>query len=505
MKFPGTAPLLTQSSRILAITNLDGSISVLRDRCVTEGACETRGEIAEERIDLPPGVGLPDQVLLGSTGRWMLVRTGRQLYALELGSSAAATRLGESDFLVGTLRSGDVFIVRDGPQLRAWDMDTLDSTELGGSGLFALAMGERSVIARRRLDSGDDQVVLVAVTPSKRNDVVEPGEELPLLRGPSPSRVVLTRGPSPDVLGRPDDLHTERPTDSHVAITVGTADENDSKTYLFDAGTGELVDQIAGGVQHGREVLGAVPGLSPVSPDGRQLAFITPRGSLALHDLHTGAQCLVRSSTAGVHVVAGFSGAGTIVTERKDEHGRQVLAYDMERHVSHTLSPPGLGITLRAVPAGGAEGIPTWALGNVDGRTFGLAPDAEPQALGLKETAYLPRNRPALERPDTLWLVEADDDRDEPDTTEIRLQRVRPVLRGDGTLRFPLAEEPQTCPGGDCDSPDADVRPFTRAYNDSAPVCFAASRVNTWSTECTVAADRREFLRAHLPASELPN
>ena len=93
------------------------------------------------------------------------------------------------DSLVGALRGGDWIVVRSAGRLVAWDVDAELGDPgylrpLGGDGenLLSVALGDRHIVARRILGGGEEELVLIPVNPSRRNDVQRVGDAITLAR-----------------------------------------------------------------------------------------------------------------------------------------------------------------------------------------------------------------------------------------------------------------------------------------------------------------------------------
>src|SRR5690606_1727464 len=141
-----------------------------------------------------------------------------------------------------------------------------------------------------------------------------------LARGKRFDRVIITTGPSPADYGDPWELQHEVPTDVQVIATTGQG--SSARTLIYAVSDTDQIANFEGAVLSSPMPLEDIAGLSAVSPSGTHLAYITPRGSLALRNLdpdHQGdSACMIRPATAAKHALAGFAADGTLYFESSE-------------------------------------------------------------------------------------------------------------------------------------------------------------------------------------------
>jgi hypothetical protein len=477
-----------------------GQIEVLRS-CAGDTQCESQPQPVILSETEPP-----DQVMLTGSGRWLVYRMGSDVGRVDLDACAdddvctsTASGFGGIDEIVGSLRGGDWIIYRswgEGSSARSelWaiyvgDEQLLDNDagetrfRLGaGMELRTVAMGHRHVVARRSLGDGSEELYLIRVTPARYVDRVdhgERGEARLLASGDSFQRVVITEGPSPADRGDPFEFQHEVPTDAQIIATSGRG--GSARTLIYSVANLGQIANFAGEVVTKHAALEDVPGLSPVSPDGSRLAYITPGGSLALRSLEDQSSCMVRSATSATHLLAGFAADGTLYFEAEEERPSKDLnestqvvelvhAYDPATQLFTQLTED-LGVwRLKAVPPS-YEDHP-WAIVGAQG-DYLVEPGELRVSLNYDDARYLPRS-------DSLWVIEAESETYEPSLRVHELQ------------------------------PNSDTGPeralFERSYEAVSTVCFSASqsasRTTPWASHCSAPTDPETWLSADTPEAE---
>ncbi len=492
---------------VIALADRLGRVTIVRQ-------CEdcSEDELRSHTLELGD---TPDQIMLTGSGNWLVYRSGDRLFKLDLSPLAdpASTGplprfdVGEGAVeLVGTLRSGDWIVFRDVDGLRAFDADADQDLEpetarpfrLGSDDLDlrAVALGERNLVARRVLDGGEQELYLVRVNPSVKHDRGGPegrGSVERLGRGEF-SRVVITRGPTPDVLGEADPTG-QLPIDEFVAATSGQGE--DAHTVVYRVEDGELSDRFHGAIATSRRPLDSIPGLSAFHPGGDRLAYLTPAGSLAMRSLHSQGACMVRSASTGEHLVAGFSADGFLYFQSSEdgEGGarNRVFAHDPTRRETTALSPADQSQTLAAVPA--VAGVDStgrakpWAITVRDGYFAMWAGEAAPSvSVPQEELRFLPRLDSGL------WMLDAPVDEEEPVFRNLQLRRMDTLPNGVDELEVDETPPTDATTGG----------PFTHRYAGAQRLCLSATRPGAWSTRCATTEDPVTFMQTGLPETEQP-
>lgn len=339
--------------------------------------------------------------------------------------------------------------------------------------LHVAAVGEDHLLARRVLDGTREALYLVPVTPRARTD----GARTRLLmEGRTLSRVALS------------------PRDEFVVATSGTG--SGAQTFVFDVRDGSIVDRFDGAAVSGRGALAEVPGLRPVSPDGTHLAYRTPSGAAALRDLLEQSSCLVRSSSAGNHDLAGFAADGRVFLESNEGPGRRrVLAFDPStRHLSE-LAPAAERFTLAAVPAYTAhrESARVWAIGVRNGSYSALQEDADPQGLDLTDPVFMPRDDEAM------WVANARHAQSN-DGRSLRVTRVSPRLETQTrAYRFASTEDSEVT----VETPEGPEK-FRSRLPPGRRICLSTGTPGAWGYRCGEPGDTRFLGSTPAPSSERP-
>lgn len=543
-----TRSLEQEAPTVAALSDGAGRVTVLRS-CDDPSSCEA--ELISQTINLGK---VPDQLLLTASGRWLTYRIGSELFRLDLEhiEQPADGGPGGVHELVGSLRGGDWLIYRtwghnaDPTANPANGTPPVHESELWayyagadsdlpldedgdserphfriGEGLgsnFDLrvaAMGHRHVVARRILGNGDEELYLVRIAPARRHDELgssSRGKPLLLARGKRFSRVLITSGASPDERDEPWEFQHEVPIDERVIATSGEG--SSARTLIFAVSDVSQIANFEGAVVSSPLPLEDIAGLSAVSPNGSHLAYITPRGSLALRDLESHSACMIRPATAARHVLAGFAADGTLYFE-SIERGRTevngatgpdaeiVYAYDAKAEQFTALTDDQHIWRLYAVPPKRYETehgeLVPWAVVAIDG-FHAARPDARPQALYYDDVSFLPRGD------ESLWLIEGEEADDLSDTNHhLTVRRVQPTQLDHGLDGSPLEFEGETADPTVLDNGEPLDR-FTRSYSDKASVCVStsqsASRTTPWATSCSTPDKPTSYLDSGLPQGE---
>ncbi len=514
--FGHAAQLLPSSPRVVALAEGGNTVTLIRDRCAND-SCPNGAELAEERILLP--TSRVDQLLLTADGRYLVVLSANRTLRVDLAPSFRSDDERPEDrppyvisegprevmSLVGALRGGRYVVLRDASGLLGYDVELGETTRIGDAdmNLLALALGDRHLVARRVIGDGEEELYLVPVAPDARVDELRQGTPVLLTSGERASRVVITRGIDPD-----DPMGVGR--DLQVVVTMGDDPER-ARSAVFEVSTGQVSDTFDGAIVTSHEPLNDIEGLFPVTPDGKAVPFITPRGSVALHALG-GASCLVRSSRIGAHDLAGFSADGHLLFEtlERNDEGRKhdrVYLHRLGASEYRALTPGDRSYHLAAVPARpfhDDDGAPMpWAIAAHEGRSYAVQADATPRLLPYEAAAFIPRRRSGFAQ-DTLWLFEARSIESNDPATRLEMRRLLPVDASGGKIRFELEDDgPLGCGKCECGIGDL-LAPFARRYTDPASVCLATSRSDGWARGCRDAQTRRDLVRTRLPATEQP-
>ncbi len=513
---PDTA-VMARSAHVFAFTDTNGEVAVVRDLCPRSTCAGAEIDLLRLGIDdLQIDGALPERLMLSGTGNWLAFLKDGVLRKIDLACDPAedetchrATRVWEDQRhttdLVGSLRSGDWVVLRDGDGLQALDLSDAEEPPLRlgeDDRLLAVALGDRSLVARRILDGDEEELFLIRINPTKHHDMsgyASAGTVQFLGRGRAFSRVIVTRGPTPAELGDTDERDPDVPIDEYVVATSGAGD--DATTVVFRVMDGEPIDAFPGQAVSAHVPLAEIPGLSAVSPDGSHLAYVTPSGALAMRGLGDQGACLVRSSTEGHHTLAGFGADGTLYFE--SEEGRadgrtleRVAAYDPNRVAFHWLAGEQFSSRLRAVPLRAAEAedgsrVP-WAVTAHDG-FFGVQQGDDPQSLGLDpgRLSFLPR----LTHDDSVWLLEASDEDEQyaGPRTRLALKKVRADADSDRTdlLDFDARE---SAPAYVDDA--GEYQTFDESFTSKYQICVSATRPGGWRAACSDSDDPVAFLHA---------
>ena len=292
------------------------------------------------------------------------------------------------------------------------------------------------------------------------------------------------------------------PDDERIIATSGTGD--DAQTLVFAVPSGELIDRFAGGAVSGRKSGEEMPGLRGVSPDGSHVAYRTPTGALAMRSLDTHASCLVRSSTAGDHEVAGFAANGMLFMEANEGVGAsRVLAFDpISREIS-ALGSAEQGYHLAAVaaempgePEDGLEhvreGVNFWAVGVRRGSYAAIQSNGDTQPLGLGEVSFMARDDGAV------WLL--DTGKEDNGQRSLSVRRIAPKLDGD-SLRF--------APGKDSgpawmDDDDQVQAQFVTSLEGARDICASTGIPGAWAYRCSDGNRGQTFFATDAGDSEDP-
>ncbi|MFO7561241.1 MAG: hypothetical protein R6X02_01255 [Enhygromyxa sp.] len=539
LTFEQTRSFEHDAPTVVALSHVDGGGA---GRILVVRSCEQPGECEAELVSqsIGPNV-IPDQLLLTASGRWLTYRIGPNLFRLDLEAPDPAPIGGPGGVheLVGSLRGGDWLIYRTWGQdaFASDDTPPVHESELWayyvgeppldedgrpearphfriGQGDFDLrvaAMGHRHVVARRILGNGEEELYLVRIAPARRHDKLgssSRGKPLLLARGKRFTRVLIQSGPSPAERGDPWEFEHDVPIDVRVIATAGEGPS--ARTLIYAVADATQIANFEGAVVSSPIPLQDIAGLSPVSPSGTHLAYITPRGSLALRDLESQDACMVRPATAARHVLAGFAADATLYFESL-ERGRSqingavgpnaeiVYAYDPKTEELTALTDDRHTWRLNAVPPRRYETedgrlIP-WAVVAIDGY-YAARPHTRPQPLFYDSVSFLPRGD------ESLWLIEGEKGRSFDEPNRLTVRRVQPGISGDDDLL-----------GFDIEAADPTVLDngvlrdrFTRTYSGKASVCVStsqsASRTTPWATSCSTPERPTGYLNSGLPQGE---
>lgn len=503
---------MSTSARVLAFTEDNGDVTLVRDLCQDSGCAGAE----LERLHIPKGTlgiddeDVPEQLLLSGTGDWLAFKYAGKLNMVDL-DCALGDSGGSCNFypdediegLVGTLRSNDWVVYRTASGLRARNLALGDGTspvELGGDyNLLAVALGDRTVVARRIINGDEEELYLIRVNPTKKHDISgydSAGRAVLLGRGQSLSRVIVTRGPTPAELGEHWEPDQNTPIDEYVVATYGEGE--DAHTVVYRVMDGSVVDSFPGAALSSHVPLDEIPGLSAVSPDSSHLAYVTPSGAAAMRNLDSQGACLVRSAVDGRHTIAGFARDGGLYLESReeDEDGQalqRVGLYDPTSLVFDWITGADEPSTLRAVPSSAAitdGGLKAWAITARNG-FFGVQAGDDPQPLGLEPSrvSFIPR----ITSDDSMWLIEAGDDNEQfvGTKTTMRLKKIRASADAD-TLDFdaqdsdPVYEDPD----------DGEYKTVEASFTSKYQICVTTARPGGWGSTCAKEDDPVAFLRA---------
>ena len=523
---------------VVALSDGAGGVTIVR-------ACDGFGCEAELLSETRYLNANPDQLLLTASGRWLTYRVGPDLFRVDLDDPTASAEGGPGGVheIVGSLLGGDWLVYRtwgEGPapegavpvnESELWayyagDVDELPLDEFGEPttrphfrlgeasqlDLRVAAMGHRHVVARRILGNGEEELYLIRIAPARRHDELgssSRGKPILLARGSRFTRVLITSGPSPAEHGDPWEFQHEVPTDVRVIATSGSGER--ARTLVYAVSDASPIANFEGSVVSSPVALEDIAGLSAVSPSGSHLAYLTPRGSLALRDLENHDACMIRPANAARHTVAGFAADGTLYFESV-ERGRSevggaagpdasiVYAYDPAREEFTALTDDRHIWRLYAVPPqryhdeGGAR-LP-WAVVALDG-FYAAGGGDRPQPLHYDDVSFLPRGD------DSLWLLEGEESDTFNEPNRLTVRRVMPSSGAEDTVDFDHDDADPTVLEGD----ELHDR-FTRSYSNKASICVStsqsASRTTPWATTCSTPDKPTSYLDSGLPNAETP-
>jgi hypothetical protein len=490
-----------RAANVLAFTESSGGVTIVRDNCPGETCAGAELKLTTIPANDDGGEhgglgGAPKRVLLSGTGRYLAwERDGQQLIKRDLectdGSSCntAVVGIGNPQRFVGTLRTGDWIVVRDDAgRLNAVNLatDTTAFTLAEDPSLLAVALGHRSIVARRILSGEKEELYLLRVNPTKNHDQYgysSVGKAIYLGTGKPFSRVLITDGRTPAELGEYDDRDPDTPIDSYVIATSGAGEE--ANTVVFRVLDGEPVDSFPGAALSSHIPRDEITGLSAVSPDGSHLAYVTNSGALAMRSVRSQGSCLVRAASAGNHTLAGFSLDGNLFFESEDpvtdgEDSARIGVYEPHAARFRALSEGDEGSTLKAVPAQPAilaASLRPWAITARNG-FFGAQEAAQVQPLGIepRSATFLARATPD----DSMWLIEAADGGTgfSGATTRVRLKKVRAFDDG-ANLDFDAQ-------GSDpvFEDDDGTFQVVERSFTSKQVACVTTARPGAWGADC---------------------
>ncbi len=445
------------------------------------------GETCRDLIDpIEPG----SRVLLTGSGRYVVAidfgtpaafRSWRVRDDGELDPGAKLTLEREGpNQLLASLRDSDTVIVRDAtPARRLRAVNPMSGTyasedELApGMNLLLVAVGNRHVVGREVLDDTHERLVLVPVD----RDEGDLREATPLVVAPAFSQVELTAD------------------DGHVIATSGEGE--DAETFVFDVATGALLDRFLGAVVTGAHKLESMSGMRASSPDGSHVAYRTPSGALALRDLESASSCLVRSSSAGDHNLAGFAADGMLYLQADaDVSNSHLFAFDTRERRLTALDPTDArGHHLAGVPSRLADRRKPWAIGVRNGTYSALQGDAPALGIGAQAPVFVPRDD------DGLWMADV---RRGDSSRQVSLRRLVPRRSPSGRgLDF-----------GDVDGRDGlvqvddlhgdDIGKTLATLFPSERPCLATGAPGGWAYQCGGNATNEFMAVAPMPSTENP-
>ncbi|MCA9701291.1 MAG: hypothetical protein KC431_27460, partial [Myxococcales bacterium] len=437
-----------QDPAVLVLSDGGGSITVLR-------SCQDcTAELRLQRIHVGAD---PEQVLLTGSGRWLTYLEGEVLFSVDLDDADPSPKGGPGDVaeIVGAMRGGDWIVYRTaarglkavyvGDEIKTDDEgNPLPRSEYaeveveGGPDLFVVALGHRHIVARRLLGEGREELYLIRIAPAGSVDVHgthERGQAKLLAVGEHFTRVVITEAPSPEPSHA---FLADLPIDATVIASsggrIGSREASAPVSRIYRVSDRTLVDVIEGAdIRTSMNALEDISGLQPVSPDGSHFAYITERGSLALHDVESQRSCMLRPARGGTqHVLAGFGADGTLYFESAVDGGKdQVYAHDPFTQKTIQLTPNDRHWRLRAVPPEphiDEEGVVRpWAIVGFDG-PYAVQADHPATPLDYAEINFLQRGSAGL------WLLEGVQGL----PNLLSLRRIQPELAagGEGALSF---------------------------------------------------------------------
>jgi hypothetical protein len=383
---------------------------------------------------------------------------------------------------------------------------------------FVTALGDRHVVVRSPASDGGEDLYMLTVDPYRLLDSTRPDAPTFLTHTSGRfSQVAVTRGETPA-----DD---PQPTDHRIVATASEGADG-PVTMVFDAHSGEAIDQFPGKVVTSLNDLTSVEGLSAATPDGKAVAYITPKKSLAMRDLDGGGSCLVRSHRSGDHGVAGFSADGVLFFESFEydrysntRHDR-IYSHDVQTGTSDALTPADESHTLKAVPPGmvglGTVSNPddklAWAISVHGGARWAVQPNDAPQAVTAADATFL--TRPSAKgnaNAQSLLLVEArtpDNDNIYSYSVGRITARIGGMVGGEYQADILDSADPEVClehMGHDCYAEPLGASEYTGiSFHKQAQVCVSTPRVSGWARDCYEHAQQANALSPRLPRSEDP-
>jgi hypothetical protein len=419
-------------------------------------------------------------MVISSSGRWVLAvdREDGTLYSFErVGDAITAredrpTETASIRRLIAALAGSDDVLVRDDAgRLLRHSPGTQTAVDIVDGSHMVVAIGATWVATQRFAGTDDVEVAIVDAGSRSPEPVV-------LLRASRVSRAAFSA------------------EDRHFVVTV--ADEEGLHTLVFALPDGGLIDRFPGSLVSAREDAGAVLGLHPVASHAPWAVYRTEEGALALRDLDRAGACLLRSATAGDHVLGGFAADGTIYAQSLEDTPRgprlRTLALTPESGDAVTLGDRegSARMGLAAVPGRRARGVLPWAVASSELGFFGLATDGVATPLGLLDAA------PLAGRQEGLWFLEARPSDDGDDDRTLRLLRVTPETSPSGEMAPLRAVSAPAI--RDLDDPGATPATFAPRLSGTQLFCVADLNTSRWGYGCG-AVDDLTFLRQRTPPS----
>jgi hypothetical protein len=520
--------MLSSSPRVLALQNANATgVTVLRDRCsvemIQQGDCTMGADLVEQQIELT-GSGQVDQLLLSSNGRWLVVRSDKQLRSYDMDAMSTpddvspkyVEHLGPTDVesLVGSLRSGDWVVYRSQSGLAAYNLATHEQLTFPGQAenLFAVALGDRHIVARSYVGGGVEDLYMLTIDPYRAKQAGSSKNKAKFItRGDNFTRVVITRGETPE--------GETIPTDRHIVVTDGDQSSN-ATSRVFSAHTGDITDWFDGAVITSDKPMTNTEGLSATTPDGKSIAYITASNSVALRQPDDRGSCLVRSGRSGKHGLAGFAADGTLFFEAEERNAGghrhdRIFSYNLEELDMQPLTPDTGSFHLKAVPHAAhakyeenqARQMVSWAVATHESKPNTVqGQGVNPQRLGFGNVSYMPRKTSDAPNADqSLWLVEAKKVEGNENLVSLQLGRLTPLIDGDGKVQIDTDGQPTTCGSEEeCAESAPIVQVFERVFPSANSLCVGTARIDGWARDCFTPKTETKGLSPDLPSSENP-
>lgn len=450
---------------------------MLREICDDDDACHIERDTLE-------GLDEGSAVLITATGSYAVgIDSNNTIHSYEIleqrdedghfvrlraSMVASADDQDHTTHLVAGLRNSDFVITRTaGGELGVYYPGGSRTTVVADDipNLRVIAVGERYLVGWQPVGEGEEALYLVPVHPDAK------GRPQRLVRKSETfSRVVLTPG------------------DARVVATSGSGD--DARTFVFSVPDGAF-NTFSGALVSGRAPGEELPGLRAVSPDGSHVVYRKPTGALAMRNLDTQASCLVRSSHAGDHQLAGFAPNGVLFMEATEKVGAsRVLTLDPITGTLAGLGEPDGSYHLSAVaahmpePSVDRESMAHWAVAVNGGNYHAISSDGPSTSLGLHDVTFMARDDGGV------WLL--DTERVRSDRT-LTVRRIAPTQR-EGALRFSRADASGPRYVDHDDGSEHHV--FETQLPAARDICAALGIPGAWGYQCSGNLGGGKFLSA---------